>query len=177
MLRTFLCYNLIENLESWDTMDLLQNTPLWIGVFAIIFAQFLKVPIYFLATKKVDWSLFTSTGGMPSSHSAAVTSIATAVGLETGFGSPIFAVAAMLAGIVMYDASHVRFQAGQHAAALNEIRHDLQLFFKEIKRWPELNEEERIQDLKTLLGHKKSEVLIGGLSGIFLAFIVYYYFV
>lgn len=112
---------------------------------------------------------------MPSSHSAAVTSIATAVGLETGFDSPTFAVAAMLAGIVMYDASHVRFQAGQHAAVLNELRHDLQLFFKEIKRWPEMNERERIQDLKTLLGHKKSEVLIGGLAGIVLS-ITWYIF-
>ncbi|WP_074432963.1 divergent PAP2 family protein [Bacillus ndiopicus] len=154
-------------------MELLQNTPLLIGIFAILLAQFLKVPIYFLATKKVEWSLLTSTGGMPSSHSAAVASIATAVGFETGFNSPIFAVAAMLAGIVMYDASHVRFQAGRHAAALNEIRHDLQRFFREIKRWPELNEEQKIEDLKTLLGHKKSEVAIGALSGIILSIVVY----
>ena len=112
---------------------------------------------------------------MPSSHSAAVTSVATAVGLEIGFDSPTFAVAAMLAGIVMYDASHVRYQAGQHAAVLNELRHDLELFFKEIKRWPEMNEHERIQDLKTLLGHKKSEVLIGGLAGIVLS-IAWYMF-
>lgn len=110
---------------------------------------------------------------MPSSHSAAVTSVAVAVGIETGLDSPMFAVAAMLAGIVMYDASHVRYQAGQHAAVLNEMRHDLQLFFKEIKRWPEMNEQEKIQDLKTLLGHKKSEVFIGGLSGIALAVIWY----
>lgn len=150
-------------------MELVQNTPLWLGVFAIIFAQILKIPINFIVTKKIDWGLLTSTGGMPSSHSAAVTSIATAVGIETGFDSPTFAVAAMLAGIVMYDASHVRFQAGQHAAVLNELRHDLQLFFKEIKRWPEMNEQEKIQDLKTLLGHKKSEVLIGGLAGIVLS--------
>ncbi|WP_274307830.1 divergent PAP2 family protein [Solibacillus daqui] len=154
-------------------MELLQNTPLWLGVCAILFAQILKIPINFIMTKKIDWSLLTSTGGMPSSHSAAVTSIASAIGIETGFGSPTFAVAAMLAGIVMYDASHVRFQAGQHAAVLNELRHDLQLFFREIKRWPEMNEQEKIQDLKTLLGHKKSEVLIGGLSGIVLSFTWY----
>ena len=136
---------------------------------AIVFAQLLKVPINFIITKKIDWSLLTSTGGMPSSHSAAVTSVAAAVGLETGFDSPTFAVAAMLAGIVMYDASHVRYQAGQHAAVLNELRHELQLFFKEIKRWPEMNEQERIQDLKTLLVHKKIEVLIVGLAGIVLS--------
>ncbi|ATP42480.1 hypothetical protein CSE16_16785 [Solibacillus sp. R5-41] len=154
-------------------MGILQNVPLWLGIFAIIFAQLLKVPINFIITRKLDWGLLTSTGGMPSSHSAAVTSVATAVGFEVGFESPTFAVATMLAGIVMYDASHVRFQAGQHAAVLNEIRHELQLFFKEIKRWPELNEQEKIEDLKTLLGHKKSEVFIGGLSGILLAVVVY----
>lgn len=154
-------------------IELLQNTPLWLGIFAIVFAQILKVPINFIVTRKFDWSLLTSTGGMPSSHSAAVTSIATAVGIEAGFDSVTFAVAAMLAGIVMYDASHVRFQAGQHAAVLNEIRHDLQLFFDEIKRWPEMNGQEKIEDLKTLLGHKKSEVFIGGLAGIVLAVVWY----
>ena len=154
-------------------IEILQNTPLWLGVFAILFAQLLKVPINFIVTRKIDWSLLTSTGGMPSSHSAAVTSLATGIGFETGFDSPIFAVATMFAGIVMYDASHVRFQAGQHAAILNELRHDLQLFYKEIKRWPGMNDQEKIEDLKTLLGHKKSEVFIGGLSGIVLAVIVY----
>ena len=155
------------------TIEILQNTPLWLGVFAIFFAQALKVPINFIVTRKIDWGLLTSTGGMPSSHSAAVTSLALSIGFETGFSSPIFAVAAMFASIVMYDASHVRFEAGQHAAILNEIRHDLQLFYKEIKRWPEMNDQEKIEDLKTLLGHKKSEVFIGGLSGILLAVIVY----
>lgn len=157
-------------------IEILQNTPLWLGVFAIIFAQILKVPINFIFSKKVDWSLLTSTGGMPSSHSAAVTSIATAVGIEAGFDSVTFAVATMLAGIVMYDASHVRYQAGQHAAVLNELRHDLRMFFDEIKRWPDMNEQERIEDLKTLLGHKKSEVFIGGLAGIVLAIIWYSWF-
>ncbi|WP_431027673.1 divergent PAP2 family protein [Lysinibacillus sp. LZ02] len=154
-------------------MALLQNTPLILGLLAILFVQVLKVPIYFIVTKKVDWSLLTSTGGMPSSHSAAVTSVATAVGFEAGFDSPTFAVAAMLATIVMYDASGIRYQAGQHAAALNEIRRDLQIFFRDIKRWPKMNEEEKNQELKTLLGHKRSEVLIGALTGIFLSCIVY----
>ena len=143
------------------TLDLLQNTPLWIGVFAIIFAQFLKVPIYFLATKKVDWSLFTSTGGMPSSHSAAVTSIATAVGLETGFGSPIFAVAAMLAGIVMYDARGVRRETGTQAVVLNQImdffgkyeKDDFKIEFDQTK-------------LKELVGHTPFQVVCGAILGI-----------
>ncbi|MFY3790534.1 divergent PAP2 family protein [Ureibacillus sp. MALMAid1270] len=154
-------------------MALLQNTPLLLALFSILFAQFIKVPINFVLTKKVNWSLMTSTGGMPSSHSAAVTSLATAVGFETGLSSPTFAIAAMLAGIVMYDASGVRYQAGQHAAALNQIRDDLYVFFREISRWPDKSDEEKHEELKTLLGHKPSEVLSGAVTGILIAIIYY----
>ena len=118
----------------------------------------------------------TSTGGMPSSHSAAVTSLTTAIGYETGLGSPTFAVAAMFAGIVMYDASGIRYQAGQHAIIINRMRNELTLFFREIKHWPEKNEEEKIQELKTLLGHKPSEVLFGALTGIVIAVLFYSFF-
>ena len=154
-------------------MTLLENTPLVLSLLAILFAQLLKVPMHLIITRKWDWSLLTSTGGMPSSHSAAVTSLATAVGFEIGFDSPIFAVAAMFAAIVMYDASGIRYQAGQHAAALNEIRRELQIFFRDIKRWPDMNEEEKIEELKTLLGHKRSEVLAGAIAGIVFSCAVY----
>lgn len=154
-------------------MALLENTPLVLSLLAILFAQILKIPVHLIMTRKLDWSLLTSTGGMPSSHSAAVTSLATAVGFETGFDKPLFAVAAMFAAIVMYDASGIRYQAGQHAAALNEIRRDLQMFFRDIKRWPNMNEEEKIEELKTLLGHKRSEVLAGAVAGIIFSCAVY----
>ena len=85
-------------------MDLLNNFPLWAAFSAIFFAQFIKVPIHYLVTKKADWSLLTSTGGMPSSHSAAVTALATAVALDVGLDSTLFAVTAIFAVIVMYDA-------------------------------------------------------------------------
>lgn len=88
----------------------------------------------------------TSTGGMPSSHSAAVTSLATGIGFETGLNSPTFAVAAMFAGIVMYDASGVRYQAGQHAVIINRMRNELALFFREIKHWPEKDENEKFRN-------------------------------
>ncbi|HWL13946.1 MAG TPA: divergent PAP2 family protein [Ureibacillus sp.] len=158
-------------------MALLQNTPILLSIFSILFAQFVKVPIHFIATKKLDFSLMTSTGGMPSSHSAAVTSLATAVGFETGLDSPIFAVAAMFAGIVMYDATGVRYQAGQHAVIINRIRNELSIFFREAKHWPEKDESEKIQELKTLLGHKPSEVLMGALTGILIAVLFYNLFV
>ena len=154
-------------------MALLQNTPILLSIFSILFAQFVKVPIHLIATKKLDWSLMTSTGGMPSSHSAAVTSLATAVGFETGMDSPIFAVAAMFAAIVMYDATGVRWQAGQHAVIINRIRNELTVFFNEVKHWPEKNEDEKIKELKTLLGHKPSEVFMGALTGILVAVLFY----
>lgn len=158
-------------------MSLLQNTPLLLALFSILFAQFVKVPINFIFTRKIDWSLLTSTGGMPSSHSAAVTSLATAVGYETGLDSPTFAVAAMFATIVMYDASGVRYQAGQHAVIINRMRNELTIFFREIKHWPEKDENEKIQELKTLLGHKPNEVFSGAITGILISIIFYTTFI
>ncbi|MFC5542634.1 MAG: divergent PAP2 family protein [Bacilli bacterium] len=154
-------------------MAIFHNAPLLLALFSIFFAQFIKVPIHFLFTKEINWSLLTSTGGMPSSHSAAVTSLATAVGYETGFDSPVFAVAALFAGIVMYDASGVRYQAGQHAAMLNKIRQELTTFFHEMKHWTEKDENEKQEELKTLLGHKPNEVLSGALTGIIISVIFY----
>lgn len=154
-------------------MTLLANTPLVVAICAIVFAQGLKVPIYFIVTQKWDFSLLTSTGGMPSSHSAAVTSLATAIAFETSLDSPIFAVATMFALIVMYDASGVRLEAGKHATLLNELRKDFDLLTKNIADWPKLDEQEKRQELKTLLGHKRSEVVTGALAGIALTITIY----
>lgn len=155
-------------------MDGLFNLPLALGALAIIVAQVLKIPLFYLKTKTWNLGIVKSTGSMPSSHSAGVMAVASAVGFEVGFNSPIFAVAAMLAGVVMYDATGIRYQAGQHANALNEIRKDLSLFFREIKRWPELESDEKQEGLKTLLGHKRSEVLVGAITGVFFTTIVYF---
>jgi len=159
--------------QVFSGLDIFQNHPLLLALFSIFFAQLIKVPIHFIFTKKIDWSLLTSTGGMPSSHSAAVTSLATAVGYESGFDSPVFAVAALFAVIVMYDASGVRYQAGQHAALLNKIRYELTVFFREMKHWPEKDENEKHEELKTLLGHKPNEVLSGAITGILISFLFY----
>lgn len=154
-------------------MELFSNTPLMIALFAIIFAQFIKIPIQYAVTRELDWRLFTSTGGMPSSHSAAVTSLTSAVAYEHGVGSTIFAVSTMFAVITMYDATGVRFQAGQQALTINKMRMDLQLFMNETRNWPKKKEEEKIEELKTLLGHKPSEVFMGALTGIAISAIVY----
>lgn len=154
-------------------MELFSNLPLIIALFAILFAQFVKIPIQYAVTRELDWKLFSSTGGMPSSHSAAVTSLTTAVAFEHGVDSTIFAVAAVFAVITMYDATGVRFQAGQQALTINKMRNDFYLFMDETRKWPQKKEEEKIAELKTLLGHKPSEVFIGALTGIALAFVFY----
>lgn len=154
-------------------MGILSNAPLMIALFAIIFAQFVKIPIQYAVTRELDWKLFTSTGGMPSSHSAAVTSLTTAVAYEHGIGSTIFAVSTMFAVITMYDATGVRFQAGQQALTINRMRNDLYVFMNETKKWPKKKEEEKIEELKTLLGHKPIEVFMGALTGIAISVVFY----
>ncbi|PSL32914.1 hypothetical protein B0H99_11023 [Planomicrobium soli] len=154
-------------------MDIFSNFPLMAGLFAILFAQFVKIPILYLVTRQVDWKLFTSTGGMPSSHSAAVTALTTAVAIEHGVDSTIFAVATLFAVITMYDATGVRFQAGQQALTINKLRNDFNIFVNETRNWQQKKEEEKIEELKTLLGHKPSEVLMGAITGIIIAFVFY----
>lgn len=156
-----------------STLTILQNTPLLAALFSIFFAQFVKIPIHFLVTKKVDWKLFTSTGGMPSSHSAAVTSLCTAIAFETGLDSPLFAVATVFAVIVMFDATGVRFQAGQQAIIINQMRVDFQAFVNQTKGWGQKKSEEKLEELKTLLGHKPIEVFMGALTGIMISIIIY----
>lgn len=156
-----------------SAVAILQNTPLLAALFSIFFAQFVKIPIHFLVTKKIDWKLFTSTGGMPSSHSAAVTSLCTAIAFETGLDSNLFAVATVFAVIVMFDATGVRFQAGQQAIIINQMRVDFQTFVNQTKDWGHKKSEEKLEELKTLLGHKPIEVFMGALTGILISILIY----
>jgi uncharacterized protein len=155
-------------------MELFLNFPLWASLAAIFFAQFVKVPIQFVATRKLQWSLLTSTGGMPSSHSAAVTALATGIAIESGLDSPIFAVAAIFSIITMFDATGVRRQAGEHAIVLNQLVHDFNKFLEEAKMWPKKKEQEKRKELKELLGHKPIEVFFGGLTGILLTLLLHF---
>jgi uncharacterized protein len=155
-------------------MDLLTNFPLWAALIAIGFAQFIKVPLQYIATRKFDWSLLTSTGGMPSSHSGAVTALATAIGLEEGLGSPYFAIAAIFGIIVMFDASGVRRHAGEQATVLNRLVEDFNKLVTEVKTWPQKEEQEKQKELKELLGHQPIEVFFGGLTGISLTLFLHF---
>jgi len=155
-------------------MEIFMNFSLWSAIAAIFFAQFVKVPIQFIATKKLDWSLLTSTGGMPSSHSAAVTALSTGVALESGLSSPIFAVSAVFAIITMFDATGVRRQAGEQAIVLNQLVSDFNRFLEEARLWQKKADREKRKELKELLGHKPIEVFFGGLTGILLTLGLHY---
>ncbi|MDQ0155329.1 acid phosphatase family membrane protein YuiD [Robertmurraya andreesenii] len=171
--RATLFEKIIVNKGGWS-MDLFMNFSFWAAIAAILFAQFVKVPIHFAVTGKLDWSLLTSTGGMPSSHSAAVTALTTGVALESGMQSPVFAVSALFAIITMFDATGVRRQAGEHAIVLNQLVNDFNKFIEEAKDWPQKPEQQKRKELKELLGHKPIEVFFGGLTGIFLALFLHY---
>lgn len=155
-------------------MEIFTNFPLWAGLFAIGFAQFVKIPLEFIATRRFNWALLTSTGGMPSSHSAAVTALATAIGLEQGFESPYFAISVIFGVIVMFDASGVRRHAGEQATVINQLVMDFNKVVAEVKNWPEKEDKEKRKELKELLGHQPIEVFFGGLTGILLSLFLFF---
>jgi len=157
------------------TMEIFHNFPLWASLISILFAQFVKVPIQFIATRELNWSLITSTGGMPSSHSAAVTALSTGVAIESGVSSPVFAVAAMFAIITMFDATGVRRQAGEQAIVLNRLMGDFQKFMTDAKGWQNKPDQEKRKELKELLGHKPIEVFFGGITGIVLTLLIHFF--
>jgi acid phosphatase family membrane protein YuiD len=115
----------------------------------------------FCRTRRLDFRYLVSTGGMPSAHSALACGLAVSVGLQLGFGTPIFALALAFALITMFDASTVRRAAGLQARLLNEIIDEL---FKE-HHFSE-------RKLAELLGHTRIEVGMGMLVGIFSALLV-----
>lgn len=136
-------------------IDLLSNDILWVSIFSSTLAQFLKPLTYWWRTKEFDWHHISETGGMPSSHAALVSALATGLGITQGFGSPYFAIAVVMSMIVTYDAQGVRKQAGEHARALNVIIAEL-LSGHDI-------EEKQLQEV---LGHSRIEVFTGVLFGV-----------
>ena len=151
---------------------LFSNYPLMAALLAIVFAQVVKVPIRFIVARDFKPSLVFGTGSMPSSHSAAVSALTTAVGIAEGVTSIPFAIAFVFSVITMFDASGVRREAGEHAIILNQLVKDFQKFVNEATHWQEKEEYEKISELKTLLGHKPIEVFVGALTGVGIAFLI-----
>jgi len=108
-----------------NLLDIFKNHVLMNALLAWLVAQLIKVPLDFIITRKWNWALLLSVGGMPSSHSTLVTSIAVGAGLYNGFDSAAFAIAAAIAMVVVYDATGIRRQAGIHAAKINVLVEEL----------------------------------------------------
>lgn len=157
-------------------MAILSNFPLIAAVTAIVFAQLIKIPVAFLLQRKTTWGLATSTGGMPSSHSASVTALITALALQEGVRSPFVAIASTFGMIVMFDSMGVRRQSGEQGILLNRLISDFQnLSNKVLRITHEPNVTKPAQKethLKEYLGHKPIEVFFGILTGIGVAFVV-----
>lgn len=135
------------------------------GLAAAFFAQVIKFFIFTIRSRKINFKIFTTTGGMPSSHSAGVMGLSTSVGLISGFDSVIFAVAIGYALVTMYDAAGVRRAAGKTAACLNRMMED---FYQH-------NVQAIGGKLKELLGHTPLEVIAGAIFGIAFSYLFHHY--
>ncbi|HQJ14894.1 MAG TPA: divergent PAP2 family protein [Candidatus Omnitrophota bacterium] len=123
-----------------------------------VIAQSLKVIIGYFIQKKIDFRWFVGTGGMPSSHTAGASCLATAIGLSYGFDSVHFALAASFALVVMFDAQGVRRATGSQARILNKIMEDIY--------WQGKIREGRLREL---IGHTPIEVIAGFMLGVIIA--------
>ena len=129
---------------------------------AAFVAQSAKVLAYIVTHKSINFKIFTTTGGMPSSHSAFVIAMATSTGLIDGFASTTFALAMGIALVVMYDAAGLRRAAGKMAATLNKIV-------------DHVYDAPASEKLRELLGHTPVEVFVGAILGIFVGLFVHKY--
>ncbi len=127
--------------------ELLSNKYLLVPFVLWVVVQVFKVVFEGLRNRKVELKRIFGSGGMPSAHSAVVCSLATLIGKYEGLDSSVFAVAAILAIIVMYDACGVRYQAGKHAMLLNQL----------------LNHEVKLEEM---IGHTYLQVTMGAIIGI-----------
>ena len=142
--------------------DLITNAVLILPLAAWAISQLLKFTIMLIRERQLDFSCLVISGGMPSSHSAMVTALATSIAITEGFGSVAFGISTIFAMVVMYDSAGVRQAVGEQAVVLNRI-------IRELRLHRPVTELER--DLKELMGHTSFQVIIGGLIGISIALV------
>lgn len=134
------------------------------ALIAAIIAQILKVIYFLVIHKKFNFKVFTTTGGMPSSHSACVIALSMTVGYNLGMNSIPFAIALGYAFIVMYDAAGIRRSAGKIAATMNRVMEEF------YSHRPSAAGER----LKELLGHTPFEVFVGAIVGIIVSYVIHF---
>ena len=147
-------------------MNFWKDSVLITCIIAWFAAQLIKVISVLIKNKKLDFRRFIGSGGMPSSHTSFVTSLAAGVGMECGFSSAEFAISTVLALVVMYDAAGIRRAAGQQAKILNKL----------IEEWGNADFTATDKRLKELLGHTPKEVFAGAILGVFVALVRHLWF-
>ena len=143
--------------------QLLSNYPLMTAVLSWFVAQVLKTAIDAYFNKGINWERMTGSGGMPSSHSSTVVSLAVAIGVSYGVDSTLFALALIFAIVVMYDATGVRRETGKQAVILDRLLLDNPF------SW---TGEEFDKKLKEYVGHTPLQVLMGAILGVLIALIM-----
>ena len=138
-----------------NLLAVFQNHVLLSALIAWGLAQGLKIPLDYLQTRRWNWALLLSAGGMPSSHAALVVAAAHAIGLYVGFETPLFGAAVVICMVVIYDATGIRRQAGIQAQKINVLVNEL------LAGHP-ISEE----DLREVLGHTPLEALGGFVLGL-----------
>lgn len=136
-------------------IELSKNKAFTSTLIAWALAQTIKVMLGVITERRFNFKWFVGTGGMPSSHSAGGSALATSVGIILGFDTPLFAIAAIFALITMFDAQGVRRATGHQAEILNKIMDDIYS-----------NKGVQEEKLKELVGHTPVQVFVGALIGI-----------
>lgn len=145
-------------------VDLFTNPFLLTGVSSWFYAQVLKTILFSIINKKVNWGRLFGDGGMPSGHSATVTSVSVLTGLVCGAGSVEFAISFILAIIVCHDATGVRRETEKQAFIITEL----------VKAFEELGEDKLPEvKLKKFVGHTPIQVAAGMILGVVNAVIMY----
>lgn len=140
--------------------QIINNKCLIIPLAVWFFIQIFKFITDFIINKKINLKRLMGAGGMPSSHSAVMCSLASCVGKAYGFDSGAFAIAIIVAFVVMYDAAGVRRAAGKQAKLLNKI-----------VQTPGLSNVQVSEKLQEVLGHTPTQVFVGAFIGGVVGFI------
>jgi hypothetical protein len=160
-------------------MPLLNNYPLVAAMASIFISQVTKIPVAYFLKRPITITLMFSTGGMPSSHSAGVTALITAIVIEHGWNSPFTAISITFGVLVMFDSMGVRRQSGQHGIIINELIQEIQMLAKPLTgKDKEIKDEIENSTMQSteFLGHKPVEVLAGLIYGIILSLLIYVIF-
>lgn len=148
---------------NWFT-QMITNPFIITGLSSWLIAQILKTIIHSVITKKFDIRRLFGDGGMPSGHSATVTSIAVISALVFGTASFEFALSAILAIVVCHDAMGVRLETGKQAVVINDLLEIIEMLTTE--KLPEVK-------LKEFVGHTPVQVFAGILLGVINAFVMH----